>query len=119
MIWEIVAKPTMIRADVIDEVSRVLQIPRQEAAALLEAVLQGIVQALREGDKVEIRGFGSFGTRRRPGRIGRNPKTAEAVEVPPKRIPFFKPAKEVRELINSKEPAADRRHELEFPPVPR
>ena len=61
MIWEIVAKPAMIKADVIDEVSRVLQIPHQEAEAMLEALLQGIVQALREGYKVEIRGFGRRG----------------------------------------------------------
>ena len=119
MIWEIVAKPTMIKADVIDEVSRVLQIPRQEAAALLEAVLQGIVQALREGDKVEIRGFGSFGTRRRSGRMGRNPKSGQVVEVPAKTIPFFKPSKKLLELINSSQPAADHSNELEFPPALR
>ncbi len=107
MIWEIVAKLPMTKADLIDEVSRVLQIPRREAEAALAAVLQGILQALREGDKVEIRGFGSFGTRRRPGRMGRNPQSGKAVEVPAKTIAFFKPSKEVRELINSSEPAAD------------
>ncbi len=96
----------MTKADLIDEVSRVLQIPRQEAEAMLAVVLQGIVQALREGDKVEIRGFGSFGTRQRSGRIGRNPKSGQAVAVPPKTIPFFKPSKKLLELLNSKEPAA-------------
>ena len=75
---------------------------------LLSATLQfsrlrnhrSIVQSLREDGKVEIRGFGSFRTRQRGGRIGRNPKTGEAVEVPPKTIPFFKPSKELQELIN-------------------
>ena len=57
-------------------------------------------QSLREDRKVEIRGFGSFRTRQRAGRIGRNPKTGEAVKVPPKTIPFFKPSKELQELIN-------------------
>ena len=90
MIWEIVAKPTMTKADLIDEVSRVLQIPRREAEAALAAV--------------EIRGFGSFGTRQRPGRMGRNPQSGQAVEVPAKTIAFFKPSKEVRELINSSGP---------------
>ncbi len=104
MIREIVAKPTMIKVDVIDEVSRVLEIPRQEAEVVVETMLQSIVQALREGDKVEIRGFGSFGTRQRAGRMGRNPKSGQAVVVPPKTIPFFKPSKQVRELINSSGP---------------
>ena len=58
-----------------------------------------IVRTLRSGEKVEIRGFGSFHTRQRRGRIGRNPKTGARVEVPPKRIPFFKPSKELRELL--------------------
>ncbi len=119
MIWEIVAKPAMIKADVIDEVSRVLQIPSQEAEAMVEALLQGIVQALREGYKVEIRGFGSFGTRRRPGYMGRNPHTAEALEVPPKTIPFFKPSKKLLELLNSKEPAAGETSEQKRPERPK
>ena len=95
--------PTMTKADLIEEVSRVVEIPRWEAEDVVETVLRSTVQALRAGDKVEIRGFGKFDTRRRAGRIGRNPKTGETVEVPAKRIPFFKPAKEVRELINREE----------------
>ena len=91
----------MTKADLIEEVSRVVEIPRREAEVVVETMLQSIVQALRAGDKVEIRGFGSFGTRQRAGRMGRNPKSGQAVAVPPKTIPFFKPSKEVRELINS------------------
>ena len=66
----------------------------------METIMGSIVQSLREDRKVEIRGFGSFRTRQRAGRIGRNPKTGEAVKVPPKTIPFFKPSKELQELIN-------------------
>jgi integration host factor subunit beta len=59
-----------------------------------------IVKALRGGDKIEIRGFGSFRTRQRQPRIGRNPKTGTRVEVPAKKIPFFKPSKELKDLVN-------------------
>ena len=107
MIWEIVAKPTMTKADLIEEVSRVVEIPRREAEVVVETMLRTMVRALRAGDKVEIRGFGSFGTRRHSGRMGRNPNTGAAVEVPAKTIPFFKPSKKLLELINSSEPDGD------------
>ncbi len=57
-------------------------------------------EALKADDKVEIRGFGSFRTRQRNSRIGRNPKTGERVDVPAKRVPFFKPSKELRDSVN-------------------
>ena len=56
---------------------------------------------MRMADKIEIRGFGSFRTRERRSRVGRNPKTGARVDVPPKRIPFFKPSKELKDLINA------------------
>jgi len=67
------------------------------------------------GDKIEIRGFGSFRTRQRKPRVGRNPKTGDRVEVPAKKIPFFKPSKELKDLVNNSptvEPA------LAPPPAP-
>ena len=94
----------MIKADLIEELSRVVEIPQREAEVVVETILRSMVGDLRAGDKVEIRGFGRFNTRRRAGRIGRNPKSGQAVVVPPKTIPFFKPSKEVRELINSSGP---------------
>lgn len=97
----------MTKADLVGEVSRAITASRKDAETIVESIFDGIVQALRADDKVEIRGFGSFRTRRRGGRIGRNPKTGERVEVPPKRIPYFKPSKELKDLIStSKEPAA-------------
>jgi hypothetical protein len=54
-----------------------------------------------KGEKIEIRGFGSFRTRQRRGRVGRNPKTGAKVEVPPKKIPFFKPSKELKDFVNT------------------
>jgi integration host factor subunit beta len=60
-----------------------------------------VVRSLRVGDKIEIRGFGSFRTRQRKPRVGRNPKTGDRVEVPAKKIPFFKPSKELKDLVNN------------------
>ena len=90
----------MTRADLTDEVCQAVGMSMEESNVLVCAILDSIVRALRSGDKVEIRGFGSFHTRQRRGRTGRNPKTGARVEVPPKRIPFFKPSKELRELLN-------------------
>ena len=91
----------MTRTDLTEEVHQVIEIPRKESEAVVCAIFDSIVRALQSGDKVEIRGFGSFHTRQRRARIGRNPKTGARVEVPPKRIPFFKPSKELRELVGS------------------
>src|ERR1700756_2867959 len=81
----------LTKANLIEEVSRVMEIPRKEAAVIVERILDSMVRALDRGDKVEIRGFGSFRTRQRRARVGRNPKTGARVKVPEKRIPFFKP----------------------------
>ena len=98
----------MTKADLVEEVSRAIESTRKDAEAVVETVFDNVIKALQADDKIEVRGFGSFRTRRRRGRTGRNPKTGEKVEVPPKRIPFFKPSKELKELINGKqaEPAA-------------
>src|ERR1035441_2448912 len=87
------------KADLIEKVCKSVQIPRKEATVIVEVLLDSIVQALGRGEKVEIRGFGRFHTRPRRGRIGRNPKTGARVEVPPKKIPFFKPGKELLERL--------------------
>ena len=91
----------MTKADLIEEVSRVVEVTRKESEVIVETIFESVVKSLRDGDKVEVRGFGSFRTRERRGRIGRNPKSGEKVSVPHKTIPFFKPSKELRDLINS------------------
>lgn len=96
----------MTKADLVEEVSRAIAASRKDAEQIVENVFESIVQALRSDDKIEIRGFGSFRTRRRRGRTGRNPKTGAKVQVPPKRIPYFKPSKELKELVNSRGSAA-------------
>ena len=90
----------MTKADLIEEVSRVVEMTRKESEIIVETIFDSIVKSLRTGDKIEIRGFGSFRTRQRQARIGRNPKSGERVEVPAKRIPFFKPSKELRDIVN-------------------
>jgi len=90
----------MTKAELIDRVAEAAAISRAEAEAVVNTVLSSIVEALHEGDKVELRGFGSFRLRARRPRIGRNPKTGERVEVPAKSVPYFKPGKELRELLN-------------------
>ena len=90
----------MTKADLIEEVSRVVEMTRKESEVIVEAIFDSIVRSLRGGDKIEIRGFGSFRTRQRKPRIGRNPKTGDRVEVPAKKIPFFKPSKELKDLVN-------------------
>jgi integration host factor subunit beta len=90
----------MTKADLIEEVSKVVEMTRKESEVIVESIFESIVKSLRDGDKIEIRGFGSFRTRERQPRIGRNPKTGDRVEVPSKRIPFFKPSKELKDLVN-------------------
>ena len=90
----------MTKADLIEEVSRVVEFTRKDAEVIVESIFDSVVKALRSNDKIEIRGFGSFRTRQRQSRIGRNPKTGARVEVPAKRIPYFKPSKELKDLVN-------------------
>lgn len=97
----------MTKADLIEEVSRVVEMTRKDSEIIVEAVFSSIVRALKQGDKIEIRGFGSFRTRERQARIGRNPKTGDRVEVPAKRIPYFKPSKELKDLVNNMAPSAE------------
>ena len=76
---------------------------RKDSEVIVEAIFDSIVRSLRAGDKIEIRGYGSFRTRQRQPRVGRNPKTGTRVEVPSKRIPYFKPSKELKDLVNQTE----------------
>ena len=96
----------MTKADLIDEVSRAVEMTRKDSELIVETIFESIVGALRASDKIEIRGFGSFRTRQRQSRVGRNPKTGARVEVPPKKVPYFKPSKDLKDLINCSKPVA-------------
>jgi integration host factor subunit beta len=90
----------MIKAELIEEVSQTVEMTRKDSEVIVEAIFDSMVRALRAGDRIEIRGLGSFGTRQRRSRVGRNPKTGARVDVPAKRIPYFKPSKELKDLVN-------------------
>ena len=91
----------MTKADLIDELAKASNLTKKESETVVNIVFDTITEALAKGDKVELRGFGSFRIRRRRARGGRNPKTGTRIDVPPKRVPFFKVGKELRELVNA------------------
>ena len=95
------SRTAMTKADLISVVAKRLDITQVQAGIIVEAALRSIVSALQNGQEVEIRGFGSFRFRNRAPRKGRNPKTGEKVDVPPKKIPYFKMGKELKALLNS------------------
>ncbi|HVS16721.1 MAG TPA: integration host factor subunit beta [Thermoanaerobaculia bacterium] len=90
----------MTKAELVDEVARNTQLTKKHAEIIVNTVFESIVDSLKDGEKIELRGFGSFRIRRRNSRVGRNPKTGARVSVPPKRIPYFKPGKQLKELLN-------------------
>jgi integration host factor subunit beta len=92
----------MTKADLVEEVARVTQLTRKDSEVIVDTLFENVIKALKAGDKLEVRGFGSFRVRQRNARVGRNPKTGEKVEVPAKRVPYFKPSKELKDLINQK-----------------
>jgi integration host factor subunit beta len=90
----------MTKADLVDRVTSLGDLTRRDGEIIVDTLFESVIGALQSGDKIEIRGFGSFRTRQRNARIGRNPKTGEKVDVPAKRVPFFKPSKELRDSVN-------------------
>jgi len=93
-------KDGMTKAELVDQVARSTELTKKHAEIIVNTVFDSIVDSLKDGEKIELRGFGSFRIRNRGARIGRNPKTGAKVKVPPKKIPYFKPGKELRELLN-------------------
>ncbi|HEY4359284.1 MAG TPA: HU family DNA-binding protein [Acidobacteriaceae bacterium] len=90
----------MTKAELVDRVTALGDLTRRDGEVIVDTLFDSIIGALKSGDKVEVRGFGSFRTRQRNSRTGRNPKTGASVAVPAKRVPFFKPSKELRDLVN-------------------
>lgn len=90
----------MTKADLIREVAAASDLTKKHSEVIVNTVFDSIIEALHRDDKVELRGFGSFRIRQRRARQGRNPKTGARVKVPAKKIPYFKPGKELKKLIN-------------------
>ena len=93
----------MTKAELVDKIAEKKPgLTRKQVEIVVNTVLEGIKDALSREDKVEIRGFGSFRVRHRRAKEGRNPKTGETVQVPPKKVPFFKAGKEMREMVDGR-----------------
>jgi integration host factor subunit beta len=90
----------MTKAELVEDVARAAELTKKDAERLVEIVFESIIETLNHGEKIELRGFGSFRVRERGARRGRNPKTGDPVNIPAKRVPYFKPGKELKELIN-------------------
>ena len=81
----------MTKAELVEEVARAAELTKKDSEVIVDEVFKNIIQALNQGDKIELRGFGSFRVRQRDARRGRNPKTGEPVDIPAKSVPYFKP----------------------------
>jgi len=91
----------MIRSELVQKLcSDFPDLSQREVENVVTAVFDSITEQLAGGGRVELRGFGAFSTRQRDARTGRNPRTGEAVSVDAKRVPYFKPGKEMRERLN-------------------
>ena len=90
----------MTKADLVEKVAKDADMTKKDAEKLVEIIFASIISTLNEGEKIELRGFGSFRVRERNARKGRNPKTGEAVKIPAKRVAYFKPGKDLKDLIN-------------------
>ena len=102
------AEGTTTKADLVEEVARTAALTKKQAEAVVESVFQGIIASLRAGQKIELRGFGSFKLRQRGARVARNPKKSGVkVHVPPKLVPYFKPGTKLKELINEEAPGPE------------
>ena len=98
----------MTKRGIIDELlSRHSELTHRQSETIVNAMFEAMAQVLARGERIEIRGFGSFGVKQRGSRQGRNPKTGAQVAVEAKRIPFFRAGKELKLEVNGAEKSAD------------
>jgi len=98
----------MIRSELVQKLcNNFPHLTQREVENVVSAIFDSITEQLAEGGRVELRGFGAFSSRQRDARVGRNPRTGEAVDVNAKRVPYFKPGKEMRERLNLGEVTAE------------
>lgn len=90
----------MNKSELVKELAEQVNLPLDEAGLFVDTFFDSVRQYLLRGERVEIRGFGSFKVKEYKGYMGRNPKTGEGVSVPPKRLPVFRAGKELKELLN-------------------
>ena len=90
----------MTKAELVEQIAEKINLTKKDTERIVNIVFGSIMNSLSNGDKVELRGFGSFRVRSRNSRDGRNPRTGEAVAIPPKNVPFFKAGKELRQMVD-------------------
>jgi integration host factor subunit beta len=104
----------MTRSDLVAALAeRFSQLTNRDTEFAVKTMLDAMSEALADGHRIEIRGFGSFSINRRPPRVGRNPRSGEQVTIPEKRVPHFKPGKALREAVDANVPVSD------APPIPQ
>ena len=91
----------MTKADLVEIVAREAEMTKKDVEQLVEIIFDSITGTLNNGEKIELRGFGSFRVRERSARKGRNPKTGDPVDIPAKRVAYFKPGKDLKDIINN------------------
>lgn len=91
----------MNKAQLIEALAQEMNIPIREASPITNTILETMISALSTGESIEIRGFGSFVIKEYDSYNGRNPKTGDKIQVPPKKLPFFKVGKELKEQVNN------------------
>jgi len=96
----------MNKSELIQALAERQKLPLIKAEKIVNAIFEQMIDALKSGERIEIRGFGSFENRHYEAYVGRNPKTGEAIHVPPKRLPFFKVGKELKERVNHRAEAS-------------
>ena len=94
----------MTKAELVEKVSHQINLTKKQTGVIVNTVFQSITESLESGKGVEIRGFGSFRIRERSARVGRNPNSGATVDVPAKKVPFFKAGKELREIVDGEGP---------------
>jgi integration host factor subunit beta len=97
---------TLTKSELIELISNKIKLPKGKAEQLVNCIFDSMVDSLKRGEGIEIRGFGSFTVREYKQYEGRNPRTGSPVHVAPKRLPFFKVGKELRERVNNSRPGA-------------
>ena len=90
----------MNKSELINAVAVSAEVSKKEAEAVITAGLDAITAALKEGDKVQLVGFGSFEVKKRAARVGRNPKTKETIEIPASVVPVFKAGKALKDAVS-------------------
>ncbi|MGF1529690.1 MAG: integration host factor subunit beta [Candidatus Competibacterales bacterium] len=98
----------MTKSELIEALAqKKLDLPHKDVELAVKALIEQMSESLSSGERIEIRGFGSFSLHFRPPRVGRNPKTGDSVALPGKYVPHFKPGKELRERVNTPESDPD------------